>query len=706
MIDIFIKKPVMEDPDIIAQLNRVLGAFLNGEPIPSFDRSILHPEGDKELSKLSAQIEQVLNQKRAEEKDTSGNNSPIGYGRVSALLKRTQEEKELLEKELSEQIRRSRLIAINSSDLIATIDIKTLKFTFISSSVLTMQGITPEEAIQGDIISFMVPESAIKAQKDLELLLSEIRIEETLPHLTGRYQFKRKDGRIYDVEINFSLISDETGQPFEILGITRDITERIGTEKALKASEKQLSVLLANQSMRNRELIRQLEYIYNNAQNAIAMFSVDNDKIRFTSCNQRWATTIGYSSQELEDFDIENLTDRETAFLYRKIIQKAILLNHPFDEYLLWKNYHLHAVVIPIANNQTGKVDSVGALVYDISEQISDKRKIQESEDRFISIFNNSKDAIALISMDLKIKEVNDEFIKLHGSADFPRENIIEAYFPPKYQQLISGFMKNLQSGISIPTFECETYNHKKECIQSEISVSIITLGQEQLLLCIIRDISIKKEMKRLLAKVGSQIENRERRKLAADLHDNVGPLLSSMNMYLSVLSRKKELQTYHEILDDIRRILKDTITSVREISNNLSPQVLYNFGLTAALDHFFDSKQKLIGITVNNTIGAMRFNELKETMIYNIIIEAFNNTLKHANASQIDLKINIEDNLLCIRYSDNGCGFIPEKQLRTTGKNLGLFSMINRAEIIEGDYSIESAPGKGFLLKMTCPLT
>jgi signal transduction histidine kinase len=143
----------------------------------------------------------------------------------------------------------------------------------------------------------------------------------------------------------------------------------------------------------------------------------------------------------------------------------------------------------------------------------------------------------------------------LHGSTDYYRKNLIESYFPLKYHKVIQELIETLKNETLIPSFECEVYKHDGSLIPVEISTSAITLNNQEMLLSIIRDVSAKKEMERNLTNVGTLIETRERKKLAADLHDNVGPLLSSMNMYLSVLSRKEELIPYDETLNDIRRI-------------------------------------------------------------------------------------------------------------------------------------------------------
>jgi signal transduction histidine kinase len=225
------------------------------------------------------------------------------------------------------------------------------------------------------------------------------------------------------------------------------------------------------------------------------------------------------------------------------------------------------------------------------------------------------------------------------------------------------------------------------------------------MLLSIIRDVSAKKEMERNLTNVGTLIETRERKKLAADLHDNVGPLLSSMNMYLSVLSRKEELIPYDETLNDIRRILKDAILSIREISNDLSPHILQNFGLNAALEKFFETKKKLIKIQINSNIEGFRFSEIKETMIYRIIIEAFNNTIKHSEADKLSVEIKRENNFIEVVYTDNGIGFNLNEKLNSQNRGLGLFSIINRIKLLEGTYAIETSPGNGFTLRIEFPI-
>jgi PAS domain S-box-containing protein len=606
------------------------------------------------------------------------------------------------EKALKESEEKYRLITENAQDVIWKIDIKTLHYNYISPSIKKLTGHCPEELLGRPLSEILVPDSY---QKSMQLISERLKhpLEEGL-NICERFQLYTKDGGTVDAEATISYIQDENGKAIEILGVSRDITERIAIENNLMESEAKLTRLLALQSSKNKQLINQLQYIFSNAINAIAFFSIDGETIKFSSCNKRWADGIGFDPQELEDYDIDLMTDRETSLLYRKFIQRAIEMKQPIEEFHYWHNLHLHTIIIPIVDEQTGEITSCGSLVYNISEKIEAKSKIRETEERFFSIFNNSKDAIVLLTLQLEIVDVNESFYQLHGAIDYPKQNILKSYFPVEYHKMVLGLIKNIKEGISIPTFETDVYRYNGTLVSVEISTSVITYKQTPMLLCIIRDISPRKEMERMMTKVGTQIETRERRNLAADLHDNVGPLLSSMNMYLSVLSRKDELQPYTEVMDDIRRILKDTISSVREISNNLSPQVLENFGLTAALDQFFETKKRLINIHVQNTIGNIRFSEIKETMIYNVIIEAFNNTLKHSEANLVQLTIHLENNSVHVLYSDNGIGFNLEEKTKIVNNNLGIFSIINRVKILDGNYTIETSSGNGFVLKVDFP--
>jgi len=612
-------------------------------------------------------------------------------------------ERKKAELALKDSEEKYRLITENTRDVIWKIDIKTLKYTYVSPSLVKLTGHKPEELLNVPFANTLTTDSIRKALRLLREMLNKPLNHEL--DYCERFQIISKEGVPVDIEASISFIYDENGMPIESLGVSRNISAQVKTEKALKESQAKLAKLIERQSIKNKQLVNQLQYIYNNANGEIAFFDIDGDKISFSSCNKMWAENIGYKPEELQNLNISELNDQSISNLYRRFILNAIVKGEPIQEYLNWNNRHLHIIVIPIKNEKNDIIKSCGSFVYDITDRIEAELKIQETEERFFAIFNNSKDAIILMNIATETIEVNEGFYQLVGSHNLTKENILNHYIPPKYHDSLIEHFIQLKDSKSTPTFESELIKEDGTLIPVEFSSSIITLNQTSMILCFVRDISIRKNMDKMLTQIGIQIENRERRKMAADLHDNVGPLLSSMNMYLSALSRKPDLTPYNETITDIQRILKETISSVREISNNLSPQVLQNYGLTAALELFFKTKLRIIDLNIENNLGSLRFEEIKEVMIYNIIKELFNNSIKHSNASLITLKIEQKNNSVFVGYSDNGIGFEFEEKMNSTTETLGLFSIINRVKNIDGTYKMLTSQGKGFSIGISFPV-
>jgi len=572
----------------------------------------------------------------------------------------------------------------------------------MSPSVETIYGYTVEESLTHTVEESFTPESYAKIVSFINHYLS---IAETSGiSLCERFQQPCKNGSIIDTEITATFINDVSGKPVEILFVARDISERVKIENKLKVSEERLSKLLARQSSKNKQLRRRLEYIYNKASNAIAFFDFVGDRVIISSCNELWANNFGLEPEDVEGRDIEIIGNDEVLLIANNIVLGLKKEKKAIQEYFYLNEMHLQLFVFPIFDETSGDVVSCAVFAYNISEKFEAELKAHETEQRFFAIFSNSPDAIVLLSMNLEIEEVNEGFFNLYGSREYSKTGILENLIPSKYQKEILKRVDRLRNGDSLSSFEFELIRYDGELIPVEMISSMITIDKEPMILSIIRDISIRKNMDKMLTLVGAQIENRERRTLASDLHDNVGPLLSSLNMYLSVLALKPGVQPHLDILNNIERILKEAITSVREISNNLSPQVLSAYGLTSALNLFFETKMDFIDIKIENSIGNFRFSEVKESMIYYIIKEAFNNSLKYSNATIIKLSIQFVNDQIEVIYNDDGIGFDLEEKLSEVSSSLGLFNIFNRVKLLNGDYSIETSPGNGFSLRIIFP--
>lgn len=195
----------------------------------------------------------------------------------------------------------------------------------------------------------------------------------------------------------------------------------------------------------------------------------------------------------------------------------------------------------------------------------------------------------------------------------------------------------------------------------------------------------------------------KERARIAGDLHDDVGPVLSTVKFRLDYAASieteaKEELIIASKQLDDLSE-------RMREVANNLMPSALLRKGLIGAVREFVDNAAKSSGTTIDLTTGDdVDISEDKGVNIYRIIQEIVHNCLKHANATKIEIRLAKQDNDIEIFCRDNGAGF-DYPRLYSASKGMGLRSISNRTEIMGGKLKVESKQGKGTAFLFTIPI-
>ncbi len=194
------------------------------------------------------------------------------------------------------------------------------------------------------------------------------------------------------------------------------------------------------------------------------------------------------------------------------------------------------------------------------------------------------------------------------------------------------------------------------------------------------------------------QTEEKERQRFAKDLHDGLGPLLSTVKLAVSSLSQMEVDESRREIILNTDMVINEAIKSLKEISNNLSPHILDNFGLTRALWSFINKLNQAKGIEVRfeTELKNERFDHNIEVILYRVICELINNTIKHASASHIDIKLELKDERIIVIFADDGKGFDTEVVLNESQRGMGYSNMISRINSLKGVFQVDSAPGKG----------
>jgi signal transduction histidine kinase len=202
--------------------------------------------------------------------------------------------------------------------------------------------------------------------------------------------------------------------------------------------------------------------------------------------------------------------------------------------------------------------------------------------------------------------------------------------------------------------------------------------------------------------------EEKERRRFAKDLHDGLGPLLSSIKMSVSFLSQKHADTVDKKVIENMDNLVNEALNSIKEISNNLSPHILDNFGLLAAVKSFADNVRlsKTIDIDINSNLGDKRFDKNIEVIMYRVIGELISNTVKHASAKMINIDLYLKENILSLYYYDNGIGFDLEEVLRREYEGRGIPNIMSRIKSINGTFNVEREENKGVHINIDVKLS
>jgi signal transduction histidine kinase len=204
----------------------------------------------------------------------------------------------------------------------------------------------------------------------------------------------------------------------------------------------------------------------------------------------------------------------------------------------------------------------------------------------------------------------------------------------------------------------------------------------------------LEEEKKLLAAKSLVEGQEEERKRIARELHDGLGVLLSTTRMQFSSIGDTSPES--RPVIEKAAKLLEQASSDVRKISHNMMPGLLTKLGLYEAVADLFEKLSETEGISVHADIPeeADRLAENKEIMVYRIIQELVNNTLKHAHARNLKIRIQPLADRLEIYYSDDGKGFNLAEMLES--KSIGLTSIQSRTNFLNGQVQFHSKPGEG----------
>ncbi len=325
------------------------------------------------------------------------------------------------------------------------------------------------------------------------------------------------------------------------------------------------------------------------------------------------------------------------------------------------------------------------------SEKIQEELKLKE--EKFRNIFNFSTEGIFITDMSGHYLEINDLELKRIGKnkSEVIGHAIANIHFRDNIQMYDDLIIKlNEQKTHS---FEMDIHYSADQKLPAEIKWSKIPYFNHEALLFVALDIRERKELQAQIMKAIFETEEKERKRIAQDLHDDLGALLSTVKMYINLLNREtNDAEQNQNIFKNTKDLLNQAIATTRTLAYNLLPNEMHHFGLITTMRSYVKRISVVTDIEIIFDADDSETSISKEeaTALYRVLSELINNSIKHSSAQNIIINIHQNESLLRIHYADNGIGFDSNNRL-IEGKGIGLRNIFSRLDGLNAKYSLKS---------------
>lgn len=573
---------------------------------------------------------------------------------------------------------------------------------FVNPSFLQLTGYSSEEVIGKTLSILKSGQHNSKFYKKLWVTILSGKSFQT------EFINRKKDGATILQDCIITPIKDSKGEITHFISTARDITER----KRIEEIRKRLSAILEATSdfVSSSDIEHNILFI-NRAGKKLVGIDDDADvaKLKISDFHPVWA------------YDIVKNIGIPTTLKNGIWSGETALLTRNGDEIPV-------SQVIIAHKDSSGKVEYISTIIRDITEIKKAQEALRISEEQYRMLVENQSDLIVKVDLDGRFLFVSQTYCDLFGKT---KEELLGNVFMPfvheEDRKHTAEEMKNLfkppyscyieQRAITKSGWRWLAWSDSAELDENGKVVAIIGSG---------RDISAQKKAeqeivnanlkleellkettkrKTELEKLSNDlvvVEERERKKFSRDLHDSLGQILTTLkiNLDLSNASIQEDIQKSKAYIEESRNLVEEAVREVKQISYDLRPSVLDDFGLNAALRLQTSQFQKRVGIptTLNLDLEDRRYDPSIETVLYRIVQEILTNIAKHSQATQVSIQLFKRNNILALTVSDNGIGFDMEKLSKREEQeaHFGLRNIQERVEFFGGKLYIDSAMGKG----------
>lgn len=548
----------------------------------------------------------------------------------------------------------------------------------------------PREHIIGKRFSDFFPPDQLKLVREsihLKLLEHGETIYET--------EVIARDGQRVPVEVNSHLIY-ENGVAVGVQGAARDITERKLAEEALRESE------------------REYRGLFENAHDAILIIHPETEIV--LEVNQRACEMYLISREDFIGMSLETISKDVPRGRSRiaETLKKGA--SHNFET----TQRRGDGTEMSLQVNAS-MVEYRGQLVIqsinrDITERRRAEEALQQSEERFSKAFHSSPASLSITLLDDgRLLEVNSAFLRMTG---YSREEVIGRATVDLGlwdQQDRIAMKQALREHGAIDSLEISFRKKSGEVRDGLLSAELIQLGDgESSVLGIAQDVTERYRAEEALKNYPRQLieaQESERQSIARELHDQIGQVLTAVNLNLNALWETCETSKAKMLVNEGLAIVDEALGQVRDLSFELRPSLLDDLGLLAALRWYCDRFAHRTGIHVSTSIdlpeSEARLKRELETACFRIVQESLTNIVRHARARNVSIVLNSEDDALHLTVTDDGIGFeVHSPSLAQFTTRVGLRGMRERALALGGRLDVTSWQGRGTEIRAVLPQT
>lgn len=641
-----------------------------------------------------------------------------------------------MSKALNESEAKYQDLVQNVNSVILRLDLEG-RVTFLNNFSQSFFGFTEKDILGKSIIGTIVPDT-----EDGRALIGEMLRDigrDAASYATRELVNTRRNGARVWIAWTNKVIFDSEGQPSEILCVGNDVTARKQIEVLL---EKHRSELEQQVAMRTAELTR------------------TNEALQLEIAERKWAETVLQKSEKKYRLVVENANEgivvcqdglfkysnpkalRITGYSEAEMTSMPFIeLFHPDDRDVVMERFlrrirgdsltRIYSCRIIDRAGETRWLEINSVLITWMGRPAIlaffnniTERKITEERLRLLeSAMQQTSDSIIITTarkehFASKIVYVNDAFTRMSG---YTPEDVIG-----RLSVILQGSKTDSTEWFRLEgdqttgkTFHLETVMQRKDGTKFHLEWRISPIrdewGKVTHFVSTQRDITKRKrdeeellayqDQLRSFASELSLTEERERRRIATDLHDHIGQVLAITKIRLGALRDGFSSDEACREIDHIRAFVEQAIGYTKSLTFELSPPVLYELGLPAAVEWLCEKLQKEHGIAflfsddgrdkpLAVDVTVLLFQALRELLI---------NVVKHARADQVTVDLGRNDDTVRIVVSDNGSGFDPSTISKES--TFGLFSVRERLKHFGGCYEISTKPGSGTTIIMLAPL-